>query len=154
MITSLNGSSGPGPTWMSGSPSTWSWPRTFLGTSSSTSSSFITGLAAIGHVMTDLPGRLRGLGQTLDALDPDWAIDFARTGGQRTVTFRPKHSASHIISPISFRPIIREDRLPPDAAAAIRRSRDFGLDSQVSMSRGTRANLTRPRPGRRHGGAQ
>lgn len=58
--------------------------------------------AALLGGVPDLAERIRNLGSVVDAVDLDWAVDFARRGDTTSVTVRPRDPDAPVRSPIGF----------------------------------------------------
>lgn len=58
--------------------------------------------AALLGGMNDVAERVRNLASVVDSVDPDWTIDFARSGGTEQLTVRPQHPLAAERNPITF----------------------------------------------------
>ncbi|QYL30064.1 hypothetical protein TM48_04626 [Mycobacterium shottsii] len=58
--------------------------------------------AALLDGIRDVASRVRNLGSIVDAVDPDWAVDFARRGDITSVEIRPRDADAPLRSPIGF----------------------------------------------------
>jgi hypothetical protein len=58
--------------------------------------------AALLGGIPDVVSRVRNLGNVVDAVDPDWAVDFARSGDTTEVVIRARDPDAPVRSPIGF----------------------------------------------------
>lgn len=58
--------------------------------------------AALLDGVSGLAARVRNLGSVVDAVDLDWTVDFARSGGDTEIVIRPKDADAPRRSPIYF----------------------------------------------------
>lgn len=58
--------------------------------------------AALLAGVTDVAARVRDLGNVVDAVDLDWAVDFSQREGATSVTIRPRDPDAPVRSPIGF----------------------------------------------------
>lgn len=58
--------------------------------------------AALLDPIADIASRVRNLGNLVDTVDPDWAVDFARRGNRTSVEIRPRDAEAPLRSPIGF----------------------------------------------------
>lgn len=90
--------------------------------------------AVITHVPTDLTARLQALAGTVDQVDPNWTMDFARHGGTTFLTPRARHNQAHVVSPITMRPTFDLSALSPEELSDLRGLFDYGLDRKVQIT--------------------
>lgn len=58
--------------------------------------------AALLGGVSDLTGRIQNLGQLVDSVDVDWAVNFARDGNTTSVSIHPRDADAPSRSPIGF----------------------------------------------------
>lgn len=82
---------------------------------------------------SDLSQRIRDLGSTVDAVDPDWTFDFQREGGRVTQILRPRHARAHLTSPIKISFTAAFDPEHADLERRLQRSIAFGTADTVEL---------------------
>ncbi len=82
---------------------------------------------------TDLPARIKGLGELVDSLNPYWTKDFAYQDGQITSVLRAKRTDSAKVAPIVLSMDLDLNAAPPATLSALRDNLNYGLDTKVRI---------------------